>query len=145
MKPVFQDKFRTATSRGNCFSACVASILELELKDVPNWVEIGEQSDQPWRILFETWCAKNGIGVVDINWVGKEIPDIYTEAFMIANGIGTRLFESELIRHSVVCQGKHVVHDPHPDGGGLTRIDGFTILFKDKAAAKELHRKWFGE
>lgn len=145
MKPVFQDRFRTKTTRGNCFSACVASILEIQLNDVPNWVEDGEKSGIAWRTLFERWCACNGIAVIEIMFEDGEMPDIYTEAFMIANGVGTRLFESEFIRHSVVYQGKQLVHDPHPEGGGLTKVESFTILFKDAAASKELSRKWFGE
>lgn len=57
MKPVDQTILNPDT--GNCFSACLASIIELELEEVPNFLEIaGGDANQMFN-LARAWTIRN--------------------------------------------------------------------------------------
>lgn len=57
MKPVTQTTF--GDGKGNCFTACVASILELPIDAVPNFcVDYGEGE---WWIELEKWLAPRAL------------------------------------------------------------------------------------
>lgn len=104
MKPVDQTVF--APGKGNCFSACVASILEVGTDEVPFFMV-----DAAWKDLFLDWCGERRL-VVDFS---SGFPAPLGE-FYIANGISPR---GDTRGHSVVMRDGHVVHDPHPDRTGL--------------------------
>ena len=54
VKPVYQTQF--GMPNGNCFAACVASILELKIEDIPNFCAIG---DENWLQLASNWMLKH--------------------------------------------------------------------------------------
>lgn len=51
MKPVYQTKF--GMPGGDCFRACVASLLELPLDAVPDFMNITEEAD--WTVALSVW------------------------------------------------------------------------------------------
>ncbi|MCD9188274.1 MAG: hypothetical protein LUM44_17795 [Pyrinomonadaceae bacterium] len=57
MKKVYQTDFTNVT--GNCLAACVASILECELDDVPNFVTFPNWKEEYIRF----WESKNRVPV----------------------------------------------------------------------------------
>ena len=62
MKPVKQTRIHKGLSpisdRGNCFAACIASILELECEDV---IQIQEYYDEPtWNQRLVDWLNERG-------------------------------------------------------------------------------------
>ena len=60
MKPV--DQTILTAPGGNCFAACVASILELPLADVPNFC-----SEERWWNALQIWlCAIGDAGFMGI-------------------------------------------------------------------------------
>jgi len=110
MIKVFQDKFG---KDGNCFSACLASILELNLAEVPNF----QEPNGAWYGKYQRWAQKKDLGLVCIKGLyGMEdhyIPKVYC----IVSGKSQRGFD-----HATVYFGKEMVHDPHPEGGGVKDI-----------------------
>ncbi len=128
MKPVKQTTF--GTPGGNCFSACVASILELDIEEVPYFM--GEKF---WTDTFGIWLSKRKLWYLDFDWNEtlahahiSETEDVYC----IGTGDSSRGWE-----HSVILQLEskeaHITlynaHDPMPGGEFLTKIKsvGFII------------------
>lgn len=119
MRPVYQTKFETNVTRpddpdawGDCFSACVASILEIELSEVPVFAASPTGS---WFLAFEEWARSRSLGVV-VSYTEGAPWYISPGVLAIASGKSPR---GEW-RHSVVMDGLgEIVHDPRPEGGGL--------------------------
>lgn len=85
---------------GDCFRACVASILELDPTTLPNFADA-------WP---DSWIA----------WAGDRYELVeYAEpphGWSIAVGVSPR---DSVITHGVVWYGDKIVHDPHPSRAGL--------------------------
>lgn len=102
---------------GSCFATALASVLDLDLAAVPNFVAFGYGR---WFEALGLWCKAQRIhmrivydkrsGLVGDD--GKPTP--MPKHPIIASGQGPRGF-----RHAVVFQGGRFVHDPHPDASGL--------------------------
>lgn len=107
MKPVEQT--RTESGYGNCFQACLASIFELTIGDVPDWNANGEGR---WLDIYDVWLAERGLALVEVCTTKshyREFPknfDVYW--------IGA--FKSPRIKgnHAVVMKNYQVEWDPHP-------------------------------
>lgn len=77
MKPVFQDRY--GIGRGNCVTACVASILECEIADLPEFCD-GEGPE--WFDRLYDYCHRNGMFL--IHWKHDEsVPLICCDAYVI--------------------------------------------------------------
>lgn len=99
---------------GNCFQACVASLFDLPLEDVPHFV-----AEKNWWRFLEQWLLQFGLYPVNIEYKGF-MPQGYT----ILNGKSPRGYA-----HSVIVKGGRIVHDPHPAGGGVEPED-YTVFVK---------------
>lgn len=122
MKPIMQTKF--GVDEGNCFSACLASILEIPIEQIPNFC-VEYPSD--WLNKTNEWLA--GLGLVLVDFTVEGLPDYDT--YWIASGLSPRL----TCDHSVVYHASAMVHDPHPSGDGLKGKPkyGSIILLRDPA------------
>jgi hypothetical protein len=124
MKPVFMLK-ATEASDGDCLNACVASILEIditELADVP-------EGPEWFRVLLAS-LALRGFTVVEL-WGDdlladdrRSYPAISPPGYAIAVGPSPR----NEGHHAVVSQDGLIVHDPHPNGTGIVRVDYWLML-----------------
>jgi len=122
MKPVMQTQFGKAD--GNCYAACLASILEIPIDSVPPCRQCNDESDQMAALrqqkFYREWART--MGFVLINVEGDFAA--FDRVFMVAGGRGPRG-----IGHAVVWRGGKCVHDPFPGGGGLTgEPDEYEIL-----------------
>jgi len=119
MKPVYQTIFDNKI--GNCLQACVASILELELEDVPNFMEAGDDwADEYGRFMFRFGLQlltldRDALLRQDVWWPG---------GYHIISGDSPR----GDWQHSVVGYEGEMVHDPHPEGGGLVEPHSFDVF-----------------
>jgi hypothetical protein len=147
--PVDQTVLRTPDDPtgppGNCFAACIASILECSIDDVPH-PTVDERDGEGWTRpggyweRLGAWLASVGYYSVEI--IGKtrpwttldlELPGVYSYA--IAHGDGPRgCKHSIVVRLGELC-GDELAHDPHPSRSGLlrnmdgvSRISGWTLL-----------------
>jgi hypothetical protein len=112
----------TFGTEGNCYSACLASILELSILDVPCF--INKKSE--WFNNVNDWLEKNyKMGMLSVPIPALKNSDmnyffnmtIKKEPYNIIWG-----FSYEETVHACVGKGKMIVHDPHPRKTGLKKI-----------------------
>lgn len=116
----FVDQTNIEEGKGNCFSACVASFLEIECNEVPNISFMGRET---WLYEINKWLMKNhetcllSIKPLEsrIVFVPNRVPFIVSATI---NGLA----------HAVIMQnvgGKvKLLHDPHPSK--RTRLETLT-------------------
>lgn len=116
MTPVMQDRLHSADGlgAGNCFPACLASLLELPLWMVPPFDEMhGRGAEVVWDRV-EQWLAR--MFKLELVLKGQhtqaELPEFY-----IASGKSSRGF-----MHAVIYSNGQLVHDPHPSGQGIAAV-----------------------
>lgn len=133
---------------GNCTQAAVATLLGLELDDVPHFVELtlGDPRPGAWWEVFRTWSVDRfGIG-----WVSLEPDDARliawevdpTEMLILGGGTTPRGH-----KHSVVIDGNlELVWDPNPGGNGLTALTDVDVPIEpdpfklDDASGEPMYR-----
>lgn len=123
MKAVDQTTF--GFPGGNCFSACVASLLEISLADVPYFMsETLDDDGGAWFDRFQAWLKPRGFWAVCF-----KLPDQWRpEGLCILSGKSPRELANPKALHSVVAIGGRVVHDPHPSRDGIRSQDDVVIL-----------------
>lgn len=121
MKPVIQTQ---VGDHGNCFSACLASILELPIEDVPNFFEAQIiDGAAGWWAALRDWLWTRGYGVIVLNdpcgRLSQSLPGL-----LIVSG------ESPRGRmHATIWESGSLVHDPHPEGGGIHSPLDISLLY----------------
>jgi hypothetical protein len=132
VKRVIQTKF--GKPHGNCFEACLASILELPLDEVPcfkqpDWLEqINRWLRWHFSLQLIMMPSDEGFGP------GVMSPNTY----VIASGPNHRG-----VMHSVVHRGITMVHDPNPNNGGLREVSDL-LVFVAVNPARMMRRKKSG-
>lgn len=100
---------------GNCLQACVASITEQPLDQVPHFAE-----SDTWELDMLEWLTLHGYQVTIR-------PYIRHSPAGIAWGLSPRG-----VTHAVVVEDGEVAFDPHPSRAGLDRTDGIWDLESDQ-------------
>lgn len=106
------------STEGDCLQASIASILELEVRELPYVAEF--QKDQ-WFGIVNDHIRSRGYRLVEF---GNE-PAVNPPGYAIAIGPSPR---TGGILHACVAQNGDVVHDPHPSREGLERITYWLLL-----------------
>lgn len=120
MIPVYQTEFTKLddkgeyVTKGNCFCACLASLFELPIRDIPRIQDY--PPDGSWFQATWDFADKHGLELS----VKYDMPDGYS----IANGPSPR----GKWGHSVVYFKDQLIHDPYPNGKGLTKVEYFLTL-----------------
>jgi hypothetical protein len=109
MRPVLQSR---PGPGGDCYAACVASILEIELADVPELV--GDR----WASALRGWLAARGLCVDFRPGDGHPLADQPDPSLGYAI-VGQRVLDGSV--HAVVCRDGCIVHDPSPRPVGHPR------------------------
>lgn len=111
------DQIIVDKGNGDCTRACIASILEMDITSMPNFIEFGpDWFSSFWKFLNDNGCEYQGTGWLKsenkpMGTVLKESPNI--DGFVIAT-VQSRTFEDTT--HSVVMNLEGmVVHDPNPN------------------------------
>jgi hypothetical protein len=106
---------------GNCFAACVASILDLPIGSVPNFA--GEHGDD-WEAAASEWLHRRGLSFLTIGFANYEtfagtyFADV--GSFCILSGPSTYVGRGHAVVGVVTEQGAIALkHDPAPTNGGL--------------------------
>lgn len=119
------DQTETALGKGNCLAACVASILEIPVCDVPNF-RLAENS---WLAL-QDWLFLRGLYAVRVFAKQERIASL-PGSYCIVTGGSPR----NPVLHAVVGMwtdsGVVIAHDPHPDKTGIVgEPEVFTFFCK---------------
>lgn len=118
---------QTKTGKGgNCMSACLATLLECHIDDVPN-----DDSDK-WQDILNEWLIENhGVHLVTVRLDepvnSKMMIDYFTGSIVI--GVGKRTSEAALL-HAVLYQDGNMIFDPHPGGNGVIEATEIDMLVK---------------
>lgn len=112
MKPVDQEFLHDAKNNviGDCFRACIASILEVPIDAVPHFVLLGSRWSKVMNGYLEALSK-------DIEWVKGTPPD---GVWAIATVKSPRFLDGQReLLHSVIWRDGKVVHDPHPSRASM--------------------------
>lgn len=111
----------TFGAQGNCFSACIASILELPLVDVPYFM--GDPPDDEWWGRTIAWLADRGLDAsyYKFDMRDPDAPPGYTIVSGRSPRHATRL-------HACVARDGVLVHDPNPRRHGLRSITDYIVI-----------------
>ncbi len=128
MIPVYQSN--TDPKTGDCLAACVASVLELDLAEVPNFC--GLHGDQwlaelaSWLVRTRRMWALNLIAPPDQEHPFIAMLDTF-KPYVIAGGETARSDATGAL-HACVYRGGLLMHDPYPGGKGLTKVTDWTVI-----------------
>lgn len=115
MQKQFEDAERR--SAGDCFRACLASILELPLADVPHFFEgaaAGTALTPAMDDHIQQWFARMGLTLLFLPIMARSP----AQAMAVFGGRYPTLYyvlvgqTRKGVNHAVVCCGTAVVHDP---------------------------------
>ena len=141
MKPICQTKFG---EQGNCMAACIASILEISIDDVPEMdCKICDNTEfhKAWHTILNEWLFKKyGLSYMELK---IDYPWIKNLGYHIICGDSPRL---NGIQHAVVGLNGKMVHDPFPSAAGIikgTEVFGlFFKIFNDDSAKNMQTMDW---
>lgn len=129
MKPVMQSKLHAhdGIHNGNCLAACIASIFELDLWMVPPFEDMyGRKDRSEWATRFDDWLEK----FFHMERVTQPCyQEGHTPEFYIASGMSPRG-----VYHAVIYSKGKMVHDPHPSGLGIEKVDYIEYFVEIKNA-----------
>lgn len=125
MKPV--NMMKAIPNEGDCLMACVASILEISLADLPE-IRREHESDGKWYNVLQDALRLRGFAVVDL-WGDhhentEKYPAISPPGYTIAVGESPRGEGT----HAVVALDGAIVHDPHPTRSGIVSVSYWMML-----------------
>jgi hypothetical protein len=123
MTPVYQDMFfepgkKEKDQRGNCLSAVVASLLDLPLRAVPNFVEIDALGGPNWW-----WHMNKYLELMNKEMVHFRPRNPPMGVYYTMSGLSKRATDYAQIHHIVIFKNGKLVHDPVPGGDGNYTYD----------------------
>ena len=115
MNKVFQTRFgghyAPLENQGNCFQACVATVLQMPLEEAYDCT--GIQEEEHWFDDFNKWLSQYNLGCIFVEHSAeKPISGSAFKGIQIAECMRKTLYHGE--RHVVVIQDGQLLHDPHP-------------------------------
>lgn len=129
-----QDRFgksdNPAGKRGNCFQACLASILGRPLAEIPHFYDTDEPIEDQ-RATFQNWMAEcKWVALwIPLDWTTSEWVVLPPQAIVMVSGKSPRGDWGHLVVGQVTSNGWRLVHDPHYSRAGLDgKPDGFYLV-----------------
>lgn len=118
MKKVFQSRIEKV--HGTCMQAAIASLFELFLEDVPNFIELGNE----WFYTMSDFYEKRGYSHCCFNPQGRI--ELTKQVLEIDGGVNGYWYASvpsinlgNGVTHAVIIdKNMNVVHDPNPNNYG---------------------------
>ena len=119
-KKLFQTKF--GKPEGNCFSTCLAMLLDLSIEEVPCF----HDEKGKWYQDYRKWLKPLGYDFVSMapSWSDEQYKPYCPQVYCIGSGKSPR----GEFDHSTVYFGNELYHDPHPDGTGVVTLKDFIYL-----------------
>lgn len=128
MTPVYQLSGASRGDNGDCFQACLATVLDLRLAEVPNFyagLDNGKLLPPETAAAMDRWLERRtGANYIEFGYDGalREVLKFGTShqcAFLLTgHNIRRRT-------HTVVCRGVQVIHDPATEPGEVNH----TLLY----------------
>ena len=130
MKPVFQTAY--GEGKGNCYAACVASVLELPLEVMPDLIT-GVKCRRDQDNILRNFLKMLGWGIIALHHDALRDPDLNfrdrvmffkQDGYYIAGGVA-----ENGVGHAVVMKDGQLAHNPHEGWGELTEIKEYVIFY----------------
>ena len=123
MKPVKQSKLYTndGIHNGNCYAACLASLLEIPLWLVPPFDAMFGRGG--WRPRVDEWLSRM-FGLELILHDDEDGDDFLPEFYMVSGE------SNRGVMHSVIFSKGKLIHDPHYSNEGIKEIQNCWYLQK---------------
>lgn len=119
MKPTSQT---VRGNTGNCFAACVASLLEMPIEQMPNhYTDKNGNAPTHWLRIWQKFLRPFGLGIV---WLPDQGSNSPPPGYAIA---GMRMAGDE-DTHAVICYDGEIKHDPLPGEGRFCGVDHWYVL-----------------
>ena len=118
------DQTITNFETGNCMQACVASIFELPLDDVPNFMKDGKDN---YANNIKIWSKEMGLSILDVE-LNEDFEKYMSNCYMVAVGKSPR-GTKDWHRHGVIWFNGEMTHDPHPLKAGIDGKPEFFTIF----------------
>ena len=121
MKKVYQNKFGAG---GNCFQACIASIFELSLEEVPDFCN--EYKGEVYYEQFVKWLNKRGFSALPVDAnddSGSLNRPNYKGCILMVGGKN-----NDDVMHSVIYKDGELVHNPNRKCKGI-KPETIDIIF----------------
>ena len=144
MIKVYQTKFKgidvPREEQGNCFQACLASLLEIPLESAFDCMQYSTGRDgipveeQPWYAAFNEWLIKFGLASIYLQ--------DYPSQLTALNGYYIVAVKSNTLKngenHCVIINKGKLAHDPNPKSNakGSTILGIYLLVPLDMAKAK---------
>jgi hypothetical protein len=125
MKPVIQTKFN---SEGNCFAACIASLFECDINEVPflgkeeSWEDYELRLNDFLRKCYQVFMY---VEEYDLDRYKHFFEVDLNDTYYIVGGDAERGYY-----HAVVYKNGQLAHDPHPSGVGLLNVQTVYLFQK---------------
>lgn len=128
MRLVYQTKFggndAPLEEQGNCFQACVASILELPIEEA---FDCRSYADNGWFDEFNKWLSKYDLGCIAFDHsIEKPLACSEIKGYAIMECKSETLYHGE--RHVVIIKDGSLVHDPNRHAQRQGECQGFYLL-----------------
>lgn len=138
MKPVEQILLHDTENGvyGDCFRACVASILGMPSEDVPHFCD---NDNINWFADLEDFLLPLGLAplLFETKLNHKDMHFNCCSSEMIASGTSPRFPD---LLHSVVYKEGSMSHDPHPDKTGIIGKPKDVLVFVSTQPQREITR-----
>lgn len=130
-KVVVQNSKGEMVVRGNCLAACLASLLEMPISEVPNIETLyGIDNNYYWEVLWR-WLGHIGYEISTDErfrcFHGDESKSEFKEQlkdkYYLVSGKSQRGFQ-----HICIYKNGELVHDPHPSKEGIVTEEYFESL-----------------
>ncbi len=118
-----KQKFRHAPEAGvwgDCHRTAIASLLDLDRDEVPNWAEMHWDDGSAFDSAVESWLRTRGLATVNVVYkddldrvLGTQAAVNPTAYYLLAGTSRTG------VNHSVVARGGAIVLDPSLDDAGI--------------------------
>ena len=108
------------------FKSCIASLLELDYDDVPNFIEFGRSH---WWAEAYKFLNKHGYDLRGYSSHQKNKPSLESfagvDGYIIVSGPSLRYTDKT---HGVIYKDGKLAHDPHPSNDGVPKVNGFYMI-----------------
>jgi len=106
---------------GNCFQACLATLLNLDIEKIPHFAKLYD--DGNWFGEVNKWLCQYGLNLMCFHY--EKDASYLKGCYHLLSGQSSRG-----LTHAVVGYEGKIIHDPHPDRGGLQTIEHSEVFVK---------------
>lgn len=111
-------------AKGNCYSACLASLFEIPIEEAPYGFETYKGTDDTfWEPIYQ-WVADRGYGIFHMT-----VNDDFDISWYPGYLIGVGKMPGSVAYHAVIYYNGILHHDPSPAKAGIAKLEQVDLLY----------------